>query len=252
MENPRILGVYSWSRGGGWYGPYITNELWPDLNAYVLAGFVNNPQRGEEEIFRQYAAEQLGLAGADIDRFRKLCLLSARAILKGRHCEAFDRLLDESVLPTALWMRDDRLGGGQQLRLVLDALERNGQLDEALAEKAAAVACWEEISALASRIAWPAGGAGDFVKLSAEYGRLLFSIVLQGWRVLVAGRRSDKPALADAIARYDALWADYRALGRQPGCPSLYLGQYFTMPGAPPVPGMDDSVDRFRPALQDC
>jgi hypothetical protein len=242
LGDPRILGVYSWSRGGGWYGPYITNELWPDLNAFVLARFVQNPTRTEEEIFRQYAAENLGLNGADIDRFRKLCLLSARTILKGRYCEAFDRLLHENVLPCACWMRDDRLGGGDQLEILLDTLAANGQFDEALAEKAEAVTLWENIRALAEEIDWPTGATGDFVKLSAEYGLLLFSIVHQGWRALIEGSRSNHSARADAVARYDELWEQYRRLGEAPGCPSLYLGEYFSLPSSPPVPGLDASV----------
>ena len=248
IDDPQILGVYSWSRGGGWYGPYISNELWPDLNAYVLAGFVRNPQRSEDDIFRQYAVERLGLSGVDIVRFRELCLLSARAILKGRHCEAFDRLLGEAVLPCACWMRDDRLGGAAQLQLVLDTLERNTQLNEALAEKADAVKLWEEVSAQAQQIIWPNHGMGQFVRLSAEYGRLLFAIIHQGWRVMIEGRRSNKDSLEDAIGRYDSLWSQYRHLGKIPFCPSLYIGQYFSMPGAPLVPGLDDSVDVQRAA----
>lgn len=246
IDDPRILGVYSWSRGGGWYGPYVTNELWPDLNAFVLARFVQDSTRSEEEIFRQYAVEKLGLAGEDIGRFRDLCLLSARAVLKSRYCEAFDRLLHEAVLPCACWMRDDRLGGYGQLKILLETLAAKRQLGEALAEKAEAVALWENISDLAGRIAWPAGGAGDFVKLSAEYGRLLFSIVHQGWRVLIEGRQPNQDALADAVARYDELWIEYRRLGLRQGCPSLYLGEYFGMPGSPPVPGLDESVSRYR------
>ena len=27
-DNPLFYGVWTWSRGGGWYGPYISNELW--------------------------------------------------------------------------------------------------------------------------------------------------------------------------------------------------------------------------------
>jgi hypothetical protein len=249
INDPKILGVYSWSRGGGWYGPYISNELWPDINAFVLARFVRNPGRSEEGAFREYASENLGLRGGDIDRFRQLCLLSSRAILKGRYCEAFDRLLHESVLPCACWMRDDRLGGDDQLRILLDALAANGQLDQALAEKADAMALWEEISSLAARIDWPAGGEGGFVRLSAEYGRILFGIVHQGWRVMIEGRRANPVAVADAIACYDELWAEFRRLGAQPGCPSLYQGSYFSLPGAPPVSGLDETVRRQRMAV---
>jgi hypothetical protein len=246
IGNPKILGVYSWSRGGGWYGPYIKNELWPDLNAFVLARFVGDPSCDEEAVFRGYASDKLGLEGEDISRFRELCLLSARGLLKGRHCAAFDRLFGESVLPTACWMRDDRLGGVDQLATVIETLNTNGRLDEALLEKAEAVEIWSEIVALAHAINWPAGSNGDFVKVSVEYGLRLFEIIRQGWRVLIAGHRADTAEIEDAIACYDTSWNDYRALKSDPLCPSFYQGNYFSLPGSPLVSGLDESVNRFR------
>lgn len=256
IENPQILGLYSWSRGGGWYGPYINNELWPDLNAFVLARFVRDPSLSEEEIFRDYAQRSIGLAGDDIQRFRRLCLLSARAILKGRHCAAFDGALKESVLPTAAWMRDDRLGGRDQLALVLEWLAANDRFAEALAEKAEAVELWNEIVGLAGEIQWRPGSVGEYVKVSAEYGRLLFDVVHQGWRVLVVGHRGDasrsddRAELSDAIANYERCWREYRALEGNPLCPSLYRGEYFSLPGSPVSPGMDDSVEHYKSLLE--
>ncbi|MDF7826160.1 hypothetical protein P4B35_19175 [Pontiellaceae bacterium B12227] len=252
VDAPNILGVYSWSRGGGWYGPYIQNELWPDLNAYVLAQFVKNPSRSESENFRDYAENRLGLRGGDVRRFRELCLLSARSFLKGRHCAVFDRLLNESVLPTACWMRDDCLGGHEQLAVVLKTLAENKQFTEALAEKTEAVELWTQVAALAESIDWPAGETGEFVKVSAEYGRRLFKVVHQGWRVLIAGYRADvareSPSgeLFDAISCYETCWADYQALGVSPLCPSLYRGDYFSLPGEPTTPGMAASIEHYK------
>lgn len=247
IGNPKILGVYSWSRGGGWYGPYITNELWPDLNSYVLARFVSDPSGDEEQFFREYASDRLGLTGDDIGNFRELCLLSARAVLKGRQCASFDTLLDESVLPTACWMRDDRLGGRDQLGLVLQTLADHGEMDEALAEKAEAVRIWERIVDIANKIKWPPGADGEFVKVSSFYGLLLFRIVHRGWRVMIKGFRDDDPvALSDAIRSYDESWIDYRKLAASPQCPSLYLGEYFSLPGMPSTSGLHDSVAFYK------
>ncbi len=252
LRHDMITGVYAWSRGGGWYGPYITNELWPDLNAYVLARCIQSPNRTESEIFMNYARERLALSPEDAEHFRELCLLSARGVLKGRYCEAFDRVLNEDVLPVAAWMRDDRLGGREQLRLVLAHLADTGQLDAALAEKAEAVAIWERISHLAHTIHWPDPATGDFAKCSAEYGLRLFRIVEAGWRVLAAGtsgERSgvfDSAAIQNAAGDYEAAWASYRELSRHPHCPSLYLGCYFALPGAEPEPGLDESVTHYR------
>lgn len=251
VGNPKILGIYSWSRGGGWYGPYITNELWPDLNSFVLARVVANPECGEEAAFRVYASDCLGLAGGDIDRFRELCLLSARGLLKGRQCAAFDCLLNESVLPTACWMRDDRLGGSEQLGLVLQTLADQGKMDEALSEKAEAVRIWEQIVDLAETIGWPAGAKGEFVKLSSVYGLRLFRVVHHGWEVLIEGfRGTDPAALAGKIRSYDEAWTSYRELAKSPQCPSLYLGEYFSLPGMPRASGLHDSVAHYKQSVR--
>jgi len=256
MQRPSILGVFSWSRGGGWYGPYITNELWPDLNAYVLAQFVKNPAREEEQIFRQYAVERLGLQRRDVPLFRELCLCSARAVLRGRYCAVFDRSLKESVLPTGLWMRDDRLGGRQQLAEVLDYLGRQHAYGEALAEKAEAVRLWDRVSELAHEIGWPDSATGEFARVSAEYGRRLFHMVEQAWRVLVAdhqftnGMPGSEAVLEQALAGYDAAWEEYHSLSCRPQCPTLYLGKYFNLPGQPEVAGLEQSIAECRRRVQ--
>lgn len=252
LNHPQVLGVYGWSRGGGWYGPYISNELWPDLNAFVLARFTADPSRGEEQVFHEYAAERLGLDDHGCSLFRQLCLTASDAILKGRHCAAFDRLLHESVLPTALWMRDDRLGGHEQLAIVLDTLAARDLLDEALAEKAEAAALWREVVRLAEAIPFPDAATAGFVRVSAEYGLKLFTIVQHGWRVMIQGLRCDRSgshdsdALCDAIRHYDEAWRDYRALLRFPDCPSLYEGRYFSLPGGAEVSGLDQTVHHYR------
>lgn len=252
VGHPQIKGVFGWSRGGGWYGPYLQHELWPDLNAYVLGKFAQNPARSEQEIFGAYARERLQLSDGDIERFRQLCLLSAKAILKGRCCEPFDRALRESLLPTACWMRDDRLGGRAQLKLVFEHLHRHDLLNEALREKSEAVALWEKIRDLAEEIRWPAGELREFTRVSAQYGHLLFSVAQQGWRVLSAGYVGDctghynRAEITDAAACYWECWRKYNALASSPLCASLYQGHYFSLPNMPPVAGLDESVAHYE------
>ena len=255
FAHSQILGVYSWSRGGGWYGPYLSCELWPDLNAYVLGQFARNPDKPEPEVFSDYACERLGLRGAAVMRFRELCLASAEAVLKGRQCKAFDQVLNESVLPTACWMRDDRLGGRDQLKYVLHYLKRENRFEEALQEKAAAVELWERIKTIGGEIDWPNRETGDYVRISTEYGLLLFGIVHQGWRVLAAGHvgdatgRYDFEEISDAIEKHHDLWRQYRALGTSPLCASLYKGTYFSLPGTPSVAGLNESVAHYESLL---
>ena len=257
FSHPKILGVYSWSRGGGWYGPYIKDELWPDLNAFVLGQFAKGPARSEAEIFGDYARNQLALGEADAARFRKLCVLAARAILKGRHCAVFDRTLKESVLPTANWMRDDRLGGRRQLRQVLAYLHQHKLMREALREKAQAICLWDEVKALADEIRWPDADRGEFVKVSAEYGRRLFQIIHQGWRAMAAGYEGEQTGnfdtneIASAGIRYAECWGHYLALAKNPFSASLYEGYYWSWPGAAPEPGLDESVAYYVQLAQE-
>jgi hypothetical protein len=82
--SPLFAGIWIWSRGGGWQGPYIKNELWCDLNAWVMAQWANDVKQSEESVFDRYATEKLGIKGEDIARFRKLALLSADAVVRGQ------------------------------------------------------------------------------------------------------------------------------------------------------------------------
>ncbi len=251
VRNPLCLGIYSWSRGGGWNGPQISHELWPDLNMFVLGGFACKSGTSEEILFKRYAQERIGLSGLDVKRFRELCLLSSKVVLHGRYCEAFDRALGGELLPTANWMRDDRLGGRAQLRPVLQYLVAQDKIDEALLEKTYAVELAERMAQLANEIAWNDMETGAFARVSAHYGRRLFALIAAGWHVLTAGTRGEITGvwpvdeIRSAVAEYYSAWDAYRALSSSPVCPSLFLGCYLTPPGLAPLPGLDESVDHY-------
>jgi hypothetical protein len=251
-HNPLYQGIYSWSRGGGWYGPYLKSEFWCDLNASILAAWARAPHRTEEEIFREHTREQLALSEIDTTRFRALCLLSADAVLKGRQCEAFDQILHESILPTALWMRDDRLGGRDQLAPVLDFLGTHGLFQDALAEKDQAVDLWQQIHRLAAEISWPDEATGNQVRISADYGLRLFDWIRHGWHVMAHGWHAElgDPSanclLLESISACDDARAQYQKLAANPACASLFQGRYFSLPGKPDVPGLDATVDSYR------
>jgi hypothetical protein len=45
VKKPQLKGLWTWTRGGGWWGPYIHgNEQWVDLHARVLAKWWNSHQ----------------------------------------------------------------------------------------------------------------------------------------------------------------------------------------------------------------
>jgi hypothetical protein len=235
VSNPNFAGVWTWSRGGGWEGPYITNELWCALNAYVIAKYAENPGRSEEDIFNEFATQQLHLQGDDVERFRKLNLLSAAAVLRGQ-CSL--------VKPVDLWWaRDDFMAAPN-----LNIFATTNLVVAALAEKAEAVNLWTQIESLARQIHFADPPTQDFVETSCTYGRIKYSIFEQAWTILLYGRLGDQSGhydgdkLSGAIARYDALWQEWRALkATHPGCATLYRDVAFGN-----QPGIGAAVDRYR------
>ena len=67
---------------------------------------------------------------------------------------------------------------------------------------------------------------------------------------MLAGQKpTDQNELESALAAYDLAWADYQSLAAQPGCPTLYIGNYFNLPGQPEVAGLSASVLHYRRQL---
>ncbi|MCP4376791.1 MAG: hypothetical protein GY794_11525 [bacterium] len=248
VDQPTFAGVWTWSRGGGWKGPYIKNELWCALDTYVLSQWAQNPKRSEEAIFREYASKKLGLKGKDIDRFRELCLLSAKGVLRGQ----YSRLGHVSLT----WERDHYLGGLRQLGGTFNGFIKRNQVDKALAEKAEAVTIWRRIEALAKQIDLPDAATKEFIVTSCTYGRIKYEIIANGWTVMLLGMvgdktgQYDKPRIAAAIKTYDKLWDEWKKLEKSsPSCASIYKNHfcsYVHRKGAVPASGMNDSVNKYR------
>lgn len=256
-DHPLFQGVYIWPRGGGWYGPYLKNELWCDLNTRVLTNWTQAPEQGEESAFLAYARDTLGLSAADARRFRKAALLSAKAVLKGRYCEAWDRRLNESLMPTGLWTRDDVIGGLTQLDYIFDDLRAENRTEEALEEKREAVRLWRRIAATLHRIAWPDPALREAVETSAEYGLTLFRLfeaswsLMALWRGRARGEDVPRPILQRAFNRWRRAWTAYRRVGQRPTAATLYRGEYRTMPNEPPKPGLNDTIAEIRRRLSE-
>lgn len=245
MAHPLIKGFYTWSRGGGWFGPRITNELWCDLNVFVISAYARHPQLTEEELFYIYAQDHLKLQKSEAEVFRKICLLSAKAVLKGRYCEAYDTHLHEKRMPSENWMRDDQLGGVEQLQPILDYLYSNNLFKEALSEKNEAMSLWMEIVKISEIFAGRENLA--YIYTSSLYGLSLYSIIRWGWEILIEGYKGDKTSvynterLRSLLSEYDHCWEDFRQIQKHKDCASLYTGEYMDKPG------LDYFINLYRP-----
>ena len=207
-QSPLFAGVWTWSRGGGWDGPYIKNEFWCELNAWVIAQWARDPRQSEESIFNRFAEEKLGLKGSDVEKFRRICLLSADAVLRGK--SGIHRELNP------WWSRDD---GINRPALPADPAVRTS----IAAQQREAVEMWQEIVRLAGEIHFANTETADFVKVSSSYGLDLYRIYQAYINLNLAGLKADPEELRDLLKKYDAAWDDYRELLKDhPNCASLY------------------------------
>lgn len=227
IKDKKIVGLYSWTRGGGWYGPYINNELWCDLNAFVISGFFSHREETEEGLFYKYCEERLKLDHECYWQFRKLCLLSTKAVLYGRYCHAYDEQFNEERMPVNNWMRDDGLGGYTELHPVMEYLLKESRMEEALEEKADSVKLWIEIVDLSKSLTGELQEAIDYIRLSSEYGMYLFQMVRARWNIMAMEHGyAPKEAVRtkqDWESYYAGAKKAYEDLRKEEQCATLYL-----------------------------
>ena len=103
VAKPQTKGLWTWTRGGGWWGPYLHgNEIWVDLHARVLAnwwssqqasGLGNHTRTASSVALTEAQAFDLvcpGLlpgctvSGGCCAAFRNFSLQSAEAVLRGQ------------------------------------------------------------------------------------------------------------------------------------------------------------------------
>lgn len=227
-SNPQIQGIYAWPRGGGWLGPRIKNEFWCRLNTYVLGKYAENPDRTEEEIFYEFCKNDMGLSEKDSALFREMCLTANEAILRSRYIEEYDKTLNESFMPAGNWMRDECLGGMDQLGEAFEVLYRGGSIDAAIKEKEEGLRLWKKVRKIAEEIDFSTTPDGEFIKITTEYAVKLFAITVIGWKLMSEGfvysktRKVDKAYFETLLNEFDKTVADYRLLSENPVCPSLY------------------------------
>lgn len=206
-----LVGLWTWTRGGGWEGPYPKDELWCDLNAWVLAQWANNPQESEENVFNRYAKEVLRLKSKDVKNFRKLAILSEEATILGMRSKAYPNDV------FGMWVRDEYITFPK-----LPA-DKNKALS-IIEEKDEAVQKWEEICKLSKKISVPDKLTDSVMKVSCEYGLNMYKIYrslfhLSGVKNNILNENKDK-----YISEYDMAWSNLERLEREypEVCPSLF------------------------------
>ncbi len=231
LKKPELFaGIWTWSRGGGWGGPYIQNELWCDINTWVMAQWAQDPAVEEELIFNRYAKEKLGLKGDDVSKLRELCLLSAEAVVRGRNTVEGDM--------NVWWTRDAGIG---------KPVFKTENYDRILKQKDEAVEKWQQIIKLAESIEWADEQTREHAIGSSYYGLYLYEIYRSAVNIAVGEQTDNKEMIKHWIGQYDKSWEKYNKLPEQfEGMSSLYAKDYTRHIKSP----MDVEVERLRKTLK--
>ena len=218
LGNEKIKGVWIWCWGDGWVGPYISNELWNDINEYVLRKWTMDPEKSEEFYFNEYTTGTLGLNGQELKDFRKLVMLATDGTFLGQQ---------SVIVPVSdWWCRDHYLTAVDVTHQV-----KRGKVDECIAEKEKAVEMWKEAERLAAGITLKDPRDTDFMRVSTTYGRIKYELIEQLWRIqmmLAEERLGTKPLDLEAakatVEAYETAFEEWRQLKRDhPSCPTLYV-----------------------------
>lgn len=284
-ESSIIKGLWTWSRGGGWWGPYIHGaEFWIDLNLNLfvtwwkskcattnanvadlfqqvcessLLGSIN-PANDEHRVLNQLNTSdgKFDLYGA-CKSLRAAALIADRALLYGRYCLESGNAAYGACW---IWTRDDRIGGFDELRPHLQYLRGNEtRIAHSLWLKSQSLVLWQQAfrrytNDVASSVAVLSPRLDRQIRSSFMYARSYFCIVESAWRALIYGVLEEKASfmrsrilLHQAIHDYDACWSVFRASAlTTPEFPSLYKGISWNFPFQGENQGMDAAIDKLR------
>jgi hypothetical protein len=236
IHSPQIKGLWTWTRGGGWWGPYLHgNEQWIDLHFQVLSRWwAASGSKTEAQVFAEVTP--ILLLGCADDRclsaFRNFSQSAADVVLHGLWGE---------VSSCGDWMRDDRIGGVDRLGCLKRLGNDDAKWAASLQEKtnAAAIAV-RNVGLYTERIGPQVTGyqLRQWMLVSAEYSAHLYTIVAAAWPLLQHAYRLAhsmppimKPAeVAAQIEVYDGAFGAYRAFGLgNVHAPSLYHDYYLCL-----------------------
>lgn len=192
QNSPLMRGVWTWSRGGGWEGPYIKNELWCELNAWVMAQWALNPAATELSLFNRFATERLGLPASQLAAFRELALLSAEAAWRAK------RGTNNSLSPW--WSRD-------QYYLFPTMPSNSAARSQMLSDQDVALAKFERIVEIA-RTLTPSNPEDRECMISSSLYGLHLMRIWQAVKNMAANEGVNPVALKSWLDRHDEAWAD--------------------------------------------
>lgn len=180
-----LVGLLSWVRGGGWRGPYITNdrESWIDANVYAVPRLAANPRMDADQLMHEWITQRLGVTDpAAVEVLTQVLRHSTQTVLEGFYIGPYARRRHDAWYPSANFIQDDQVDA-EAAWAILQQLS-DADLDKAVAEKVDAEARISEDRKALQRVAGSMDKRlADSFLSGLEYGQTL----IQTLRYLVTG-----------------------------------------------------------------
>lgn len=240
-HDPRFVGIWTWSRGGGWRGPYIKNELFCDINTRAAALWAMNRSLSEHEVLHK-TLSMLGVEKNTVKYFERILELAEKGVLRGHYTKLPDTGFN------VWWTRDQFISDAGSLNEMIERTVRctHGlSKEKVLGEKEEGVAMWKEIEKLSGKVRMKCLADEEYVRVGATYGRILHEIYSELFHIYVYLKEyelkdelsidfaTELKNLQHSVSRYDELWKEFRELEtKYPAtCASLYEPNGFSQSG---------------------
>jgi hypothetical protein len=133
-----LAGLWAWVRGGGWGGPFVSNETWIDANAYAVPRLADQPAIPAATLAREWIDQRLGISDPQVaDVLVQILEHSSQIVLKGFYIGPYARTKKEPWHPNADWIQDDVVDAQAAWRMIQQLAD--SALDDAVQEKSEAV-----------------------------------------------------------------------------------------------------------------
>ncbi|MFW6060779.1 MAG: hypothetical protein ACODAQ_11400, partial [Phycisphaeraceae bacterium] len=138
-ERVNLAGLWAWVRGGGWGGPFISNESWIDANVFAAPRLADDPQMGARELADAWIAQRLGVEGEALAAcVRAILEHSPEVARQAFYIGPLAERKSDPWHPSGDWIQDDLIDAQAAWRIIQRLPE--GTLDAAVQEKEAAAA----------------------------------------------------------------------------------------------------------------
>ncbi len=193
-----FAGLWAWVRGGGWGGPFVSNESWIDANVFSVPLLAENPSIAPLDLAQRWIGERLGVVSEPIAAAIQQTLVdSPEVIRQGFYIGPFARTKADPWHPNADWIQDDLVDARAAWRIIQRLPENT--LEEVVAEKQSAVErLYSDRAALSQHLTDRTRSILEPLINTMSYGESLFEALRDLLAGLAAYRRYLKSQDRDA------------------------------------------------------